>query len=136
MPAKKVIDPEEVRKCAALGATIPEIAQFVGCGHATIERRFMKEVHAGRSEGTLRAKGRIYQKGVVNGEYKSLELYLANTADWTVRPPVSVVTNVTQNAGLFHTPPELKDHLVTLRNAIEEEAKKGQNGDSAPAPER
>jgi hypothetical protein len=122
MPARKLIDPEEVKKCAALGATIPEIAQFVGCGHATIERRFMKEVQSGRSEGTLRAKGRIYQKGVVNGEYKSLELYLANTAGWTGRPPVSVTTNVIQSGGPIHTPAEVKAHLLQCHRWVQEEA--------------
>ena len=54
MPAKKKIDPDEVRKLVMIGATIKEIARYVGCGHTTIERRFMEEVEAGR------AKGRIY----------------------------------------------------------------------------
>jgi hypothetical protein len=52
-----------------IGATIKEIAQYVGCGHATIERRFMEQVEAGRAEGCIVAKGRIYKKGVINGAF-------------------------------------------------------------------
>ena len=73
---KKQIDPNEVRKLAMIGATIKEIANYVGCGHAMIERRFMEEVEAGRAEGGIAAKGRIYKKEVINGEFASLPLYL------------------------------------------------------------
>jgi hypothetical protein len=64
---KKQIDPDEVRKLAMIGATIKEIAKYVGCGHATFERRFMEEVEAGRAEGGIAAKGRIYKEGVIKG---------------------------------------------------------------------
>jgi hypothetical protein len=82
MSAKRQINPDEVRKLAMIGATIKEIAQYVGCGHATIERRFMKEVEAGRAEGNIAAKGRIYRKGVLNGEFASLQLFLVNQCGW------------------------------------------------------
>jgi hypothetical protein len=77
MPAKKKIDPTDVRKLAMIGATLEEIARYLGCSHDTIERRFRKEVAAGKAEGAIAAKGRIYRKGVINGEFTSLALYLA-----------------------------------------------------------
>ena len=37
---RKKINPEEVRKLAKLGLTQKDIAIYVGCGQATISRRF------------------------------------------------------------------------------------------------
>ena len=68
MPAKKEIDPNEVRKLAMIGATLEEIARYLGCSHDTIERRFRKQVAEGRADGCVAAKGRVYKKGVINGE--------------------------------------------------------------------
>jgi hypothetical protein len=116
---KREIDPNEVRKLAMIGATIKEIARYVGCGHATIERRFMEEVEAGRAEGGIAAKGRIYKKGVINGEFASLQLYLVNHCGWTIRPDVSVTTNVIQNnQPPRRTPEQVKAHLVELQKAV------------------
>jgi hypothetical protein len=118
---KKQIDPNEVRKLAMIGATIKEIASYVGCGHATIERRFMEEVEAGRAEGGIAAKGRIYKTGVLNGEYASLQLYLVNQCGWTIRPDIAVVNNVIQNAAPRRTPEQVKAHLVELQLAVWDE---------------
>jgi hypothetical protein len=118
MPGKKQIDPNEVRKLAMIGATIKEIARYMGCGHATIERRFMEEVKAGRAEGGIAAKGRIYKKGVINGEFASLQLFLVNHCGWTIRPDVSVTTNVIQNNQPQRTPEQVKAHLIELQKAV------------------
>lgn len=55
---KKDIDPEQVRKLAALGCTFEEIADVVGCSHDTIARRFKDEIEIGRRQGnaSLRRK--------------------------------------------------------------------------------
>lgn len=42
------IDGTEVEKLAALGATVAEIADFMGCSKDVIERRFQAEVSKGR----------------------------------------------------------------------------------------
>lgn len=120
--AKKSIDPEEVRKCAALGGTIPEIAKFVGCGHATIERRFMDQVHVGRAQGILRVKGVVYRKAL-DGNMTAAQFYLANMAGWVLKPEVSVVTNVTQHAaaaGELVITPERQEALYKTMKALRE----------------
>jgi hypothetical protein len=124
MPAKKQIDPTDVRKLAMIGATLEEIARYLGCSHDTIERRFRDEVEAGRAEGAIAAKGRIYKKGVINGEFTSLALYLAHQCGWTMKPDVSVITNVVQNATPQRSPEEVKRHLVELQRAVLEECRK------------
>jgi hypothetical protein len=121
MPAKKKIDPIEVRKLAMIGASLVEIARYLGCSHDTIERRFRTEVEEGRADGAIAAKGRIYKKGVINGEFASLQLFLINRCGWTIRPDVAVVTNVIQNAAPRRTPAEVKAHLVELQRAVWEE---------------
>jgi hypothetical protein len=121
---KREIDPNEVRKLAMIGATIKEIAQYVGYGHATIERRFMDAVEAGRAEGAIAAKGRVYKKGVINGEFTSLQLCLVNLCGWAIRPDISVVTNVVQNAAQQKSPEEIKAHLVMLQRAVLEECRR------------
>lgn len=54
----KDIDPEQVRKLAAIGCTHEEIASVVGCSQDTIARRFLEDVEYGRSQGksSLRRK--------------------------------------------------------------------------------
>lgn len=44
------IDPKEVYKLAQIGCRIGEIADFLGCSHDVIERRFASELDKGRSE--------------------------------------------------------------------------------------
>jgi hypothetical protein len=122
-PYKK-IDPAEVRKLAMIGATIPEIARYVGAGEATIKRRFQRQLEEGRADGAIAAKGRIYKKGVINGEFASLQLFLVNQCGWTIRPDVSVVTSVIQNNQPQRTPEQVKAHLVELQRAVLEECRK------------
>jgi hypothetical protein len=86
----------EVHKLAMLGASAKEIGLRLGVSHDTITRRFRAEMESGLAEGVLAAKAKIYRKGVLNGEFASLQLFLVNTAGWTIRPDVSVVTNVIQ----------------------------------------
>jgi hypothetical protein len=39
-----------------IGATLEEIARYLGCSHDTIERRFRDEVAEGRADGAIAAK--------------------------------------------------------------------------------
>jgi hypothetical protein len=106
MPARKKIDPDEVRKLAMIGATIQTIADHFKCSRDTIERRFRAEIEEGRSHGRIRALGRVYQKGVVEGQMRALELYLINQCGWTLRP--ETIVNVTENVRMpvdTRTPP-------------------------------
>jgi len=59
MPNKKLpIDPEQVRKLAAIGCTHEEIGDIVGCSHDTLTRRFRDEIDSGRAnaKASLRRK--------------------------------------------------------------------------------
>jgi len=57
----KDIDPEQVRKLAAIGCTNVEIASVLGCSHDTIERRFLDEVNAGRQAGKMSIRRKQYE---------------------------------------------------------------------------
>ena len=48
------------------------------CARETLEMRFAAEIEAGQCDGRTQARAKIFQKGVVNGEFASLELYLIN----------------------------------------------------------
>jgi hypothetical protein len=86
--------------------------------------RFQRLIEEGRADGVIAAKGRIYRKGIINGEFASLQLYLANTAGWVVKPAVSVVTNVVQQNTDTRTPEQVKAHLVDLQRAVLEECRR------------
>jgi hypothetical protein len=118
----KQIDRDEVRKLAAIGATLKMIGEHFGVSHDSIERHFRNELQEGRSSGQLRALGRVYQKGVVDGETRSLELFLINQCGWSGKPQINV--NVAQFNGL--PPQELRAHLSELHEAIRAEAMRGE----------
>ena len=42
------VDPEQVRNLAQIGCTVEEIADVLGCGKSTIEKRFRAELESGR----------------------------------------------------------------------------------------
>ena len=50
---KKDIDPEQVRKLAAIGCTDVEIGDIVGCSHDTLTRRFKEHLVFGRANGKM-----------------------------------------------------------------------------------
>jgi hypothetical protein len=130
MPAKKKIDPLEVEKLSAIGATVEEISRYLHCGRATLHRRFQQALESGRASGSLRAKGRLYEKAVGRGEYKSLELYLINVCGWaTTKPPISVVNTLVQT-GAPQSPDALRETLLSMRAAIMAEAAH-RNGEGA-----
>ena len=104
-----------------IGCPIRVIADACNCSHDVIERRYKAQLIEGRTEGQVRALGKIYHKGVINGEYKSLELYALNVCHWSTRPQVAVVTNVVQTA-IPQSPQEIKARLVELQKVITAEA--------------
>ena len=50
------IDPEGVRKLAAMHCTTQEIAAFYDCSRDTIERRFAAELNKGRQQGKMQLR--------------------------------------------------------------------------------
>jgi hypothetical protein len=54
----------------------------------------------------------------MDGNMRALELCLVNMCGWTLRPDISVVTNVVQNAPPQKSPEEVKAHLVMLQRAV------------------
>jgi hypothetical protein len=62
-----------------------------------IERRFRWEIDDGKSEAEIRLKGKVF-KAAMDGNMRALGLCLINQCGWTLKPDVSVVTNVIQNA--------------------------------------
>ena len=72
----------------------------------------------------MQARAKIFQKGVVNGEFASLELYLINQCGCSRKPEVQVTTNVIQNTGSSRSPEQVKAHLVELQKAVLEECRR------------
>jgi hypothetical protein len=82
------------------------------------------EIEEGQSDGRVQARAKIFQKGVVNGEFASLEFYLINQCGWSRKPEVQVTTNVIQNTGSSRSPEQTKAHLVELQKAVLEECRR------------
>lgn len=58
---KLEIDPEQVRKLAAIGCTNLEIADIVKCSHDTLTARFKAELDEGRSQGKASIRRKQYE---------------------------------------------------------------------------
>jgi hypothetical protein len=91
-----------------IGCSHQEIANRVGCSRETLEQRFRPEIEEGQSDGRVQARAKIFQKGVVNGEFACLELYLINQCGCSRKPEVQVTTNVIQNTGSSRSPEQIK----------------------------
>ena len=104
----------ELRKHFA--AMTPELEETLS-GLAPKTTRYL-QTEEWRAEGTIAAKGRIYCKGVIDGQFASLQLYLANAAGWVIKPDVNVVTNVIQNVQPALRPEQRKTHLIELQKAV------------------
>ena len=63
------------------------------------------------------SKGRVF-KAAMDGKYVRPGICLVNMCGWTLRPDVSVVTNVIQNAQPQRSPEEVKKHLCELQRAV------------------
>ena len=58
------IDPEQVRKLAAIDCTIAEIAAVVGCSRDTLERRCRAELNDGREQGKASLRRKQFDTGL------------------------------------------------------------------------
>jgi len=58
---RKKINPEEVGKLAKLGLTQKDIAIYVGCGQATISRRFASLYQLGQSQCRVSLRGLMWK---------------------------------------------------------------------------
>ena len=67
MSKRSNIDRDEVRKLAAMGLTVDEIAAFVGVCGRTIERRCKDDLVEGRSKVCGSVRRKQYEKAVVEG---------------------------------------------------------------------
>jgi hypothetical protein len=106
-PVRQDIDRDMIRKLAMIGCSHQEIANRVGCSRKTLEQRFRSEIEEGQSDGRVQARAKIFQKGVVNGEFASLEFYLINQCGWSRKPEVQATTNVIQNTGNPRSPEQV-----------------------------
>jgi hypothetical protein len=122
---RKALDAEEIRKLSAFGCTGEEIANFVGCGRRTLVRRFQADIEAGRAAGAVRAKAVLFRKAM-DGEMTALSLYLLNHCHWITRGGPETLIQVTQNAAAVvpPTPEALRQHLASMRAAIEQESRR------------
>ena len=68
------IDPEQVRKLAALHCTVDELADILGCGRDTIYRHYKAELDKGRAEGRMRL--RTMQFKSANSGSASMQIWL------------------------------------------------------------
>lgn len=58
---KKQIDPEQVKKLAAIQCSHAEMAAILGCSSDTLERRFAAAIKDGRSHGRTSLKRKQYE---------------------------------------------------------------------------
>jgi AraC-like DNA-binding protein len=58
---KKQIDPEEVRKLAAIQCSYAEMADILGCNESTLTRRFAQVIKVGRSHAFASLKRKQYE---------------------------------------------------------------------------
>jgi AraC-like DNA-binding protein len=58
---RKVIDPEQVRKLAAIDCSYDEMAAIVGCNPSTLTRRFAQAIEKGRQEGCASLKRKQFE---------------------------------------------------------------------------
>ena len=58
---KKDIDPETVRKLAAIECSYAEIAAVLGCDPSTLTRRFAQVIEKGREEGKASLKRKQFE---------------------------------------------------------------------------
>lgn len=58
---KKDIDPEQVRKLAAIDCSLAEIASVLKCSVDTLDRRFAEVIKKGREEGCASLKRRQFE---------------------------------------------------------------------------
>lgn len=61
------IDPEQVKKLAAIQCTMVEIAHVVNCSVDTLERHFADIIKEGRSFGVMSQKRKMFEK-VLEGD--------------------------------------------------------------------
>lgn len=61
---QKIIDPETVKKLAALNCSMEEIGHIVGCSVDTLERRFAEVIKEGRSHGKVSLKRKMYDTAI------------------------------------------------------------------------
>lgn len=69
LPAKtgrpqKPIDPEQVKKLAAIDCSYAEIAAIVGCDPSTLTRRFAQAIREGRDQGNASLKRKQYERAM------------------------------------------------------------------------
>jgi hypothetical protein len=58
---RKEIDPEQVRKLAAINCSYAEIASIIGCNSSTLTRRYSQVIEKGRHEGVASLKRKQFE---------------------------------------------------------------------------
>jgi hypothetical protein len=58
---KKNIDPEQVKKLAAIQCSYAEMAAVLGCDESTLTRRFAQVIKEGREQGKMSLKRKQYE---------------------------------------------------------------------------
>lgn len=94
---KKQIDPEQVRKLAAIGCTHEEIASIVKCSVDTLTRRFLDDIEEGRNQGKSSLRRKQWEMAI-NGNVTMLvwlgKQYLGQTDK-------QAITDVTEEYEIF-----------------------------------
>jgi hypothetical protein len=89
-PVRQDIDRDMIRKLAMIGCSHQEIANRVGCSRETLEQRFRSEIEEGQSDGRVQARAKIFQKGVVNGEFATAAPVLPPLVVLRYRPHMTI----------------------------------------------
>lgn len=73
---KKVIDPEEVYKLAAIGCKISEMSNWFGVEETTLSRNFAAEITKGKEDAKISLRRAMLHNAVINNN-AAVQIFLA-----------------------------------------------------------
>jgi hypothetical protein len=123
---RKVVDPVQVEKLAALSCTAEEIATILGCNRATLHRHFATQLDAGRSKCRKTIRTKLFN--AMNRGNINATIFLAKAVCGMRENDPTTVVNVTQQA--ISVTDQTKQRLAELHALIRRESLIGDsNGD-------
>ncbi|HUT91352.1 MAG TPA: hypothetical protein VMY37_17770, partial [Thermoguttaceae bacterium] len=124
------VDPEQVRALASIGCTMEEIASQVGCGLATLDRRFGKEISLGRENAKTSLRRMMYKSA--NAGSVPMQIWLSKQWLGMTEPAkVQMFGEEVARIGGF-TPAEFERETISL--ILEKVQQRITRGDSEKKP--
>ena len=80
----------QIEAMAGYGLTNDQIAAMIGVSTGTLERNFLRHIHAGRAKGVLAVAQNLYKRAVQGDNIASM-FYLRSRAGWSDRSTIEHV---------------------------------------------